>query len=299
MKTYNEMADEVFRIGDERIRYKKKNRAKAVISVVVVAVVAVSAVTFKNALKPANKLINEPEILFEKNVSTDVSDGCLFPDEVTTAENKKDTVTAYSKPYNPEKSDRYWDGNEANSNDRTSYGSSSQFFIPAFPQKNGIKYTGEKITDEEARRYFENNSSIKSSLIASGIDAGNMRISERGYSLISYMGVVDENFELKQNFRNYFVYNGDRIVAIITLYKENGKLYDSPAFGGEWFNYLTDLFAEYKGKEIVFLLAGNAEFAITSDGKIHSYLGYDSKSYFEGVDNLYEKIYCPEAVYVP
>lgn len=299
MKTYNEMADEVFRIGDERIRQKKKNRAKAIVSVVAVAVVAVSAVTLKNALKPGEKKKYEPEFLSEKNITSADSDECSVPYKNITNNDKSDTVTAYSKPYNPEKSDRYWDGNEANSNDRTSYGGSSQFFIPAFPQKNGIKYTGEKITDEEARRYFENNSSIKSSLIASGVDVGDMKISEHGYSLISYMGVIDECLELKQNFRNYFVYNGDRIVAIITLYKENGKLYETPAFGGEWFNYLTELFKEYKGQKIVFLLAGNAEFAVTADGKIHSYVGYDSKAYFDGVDNLYEKIYCPEAVYVP
>lgn len=299
MKTYNEMADEVFRIGDDRIRLKKKNRTKVIVSVAAVALVAVSAVTFKNALKPADILINEPENLIEKDVTSDVSDESLVSAEVTTDNDKSNTVTAYSKTSDSEKGDRYWDGNEADSNDKNSYGGSSQTFIPAFPQKNGIKYTGEKITDEEARRYFENNSSIKSSLIASGVDAGNMKISDHGVSYVSYSGIHDEGLELKQNFRNYFVYNDDKIVALITLYKENGKLYDTPAFGGEWFNYLTDLFVEYKGKEIVFILAGNGEFAVTSDGKIHSYLGYDIKSYFDGVDNLYEKIYCPEAVYVP
>ena len=177
--------------------------------------------------------------------------------------------------------------------------------IPVIPAqagaKPGINITGEKITDSEAKAYFDGNkASISSALTASGVPADGMRISEAGYSHVSYDGTEGKQLELRQNFRDYLVYNGDGdLIAIITLYKENGKLYNTPAFGAPWFPAYNAYLNAHKGQQLLYVYAGPWELIIAPDGTCSSPSGSDASLCLEGVKNPYQYFFSAPATYTP
>ena len=186
------------------------------------------------------------------------------------------------------------------------YGGEYGACIPVVPAatgaKPGVKISGEKITDAEAKKYFEENTWIVSSLSSSGVPADNLKFSEKGYCHVSYDGTEGKQLELKQNFRDYLVYNNGKLVAIVTLTKENGKLSASPAFGGPHFDEFNAFLQKHKGEELLFVYAGWMEIVITPDGECVNPQGYDiSKDY--GLDSLgvnpYSYFYCDAATYTP
>ena len=175
--------------------------------------------------------------------------------------------------------------------------------IPAVPAvtgaKPGVKVVGEAITDAEARTYLRENTWIASALAASGVPADNITYSETGYCHVSYDGVEGKQLELRQNFRDYLAYNGDNLVAIITLTKENGQLSATPAFGGPWFNDYDAFLASHKGEKLLYVYAGFMEIIITPDGKCYNPQGSDVSAYMEGVENPYAYFYNEAATYTP
>ena len=180
-------------------------------------------------------------------------------------------------------------------------GMTGYFCIPALPADREIVAVGEKITDEEAAAYFAGHrSSLVSSLSASGVAADDIRISEKGYGHVCYAGLEGERLEARENFRDYLVYNGDALVAIVTLYKENGQLYATPAFGAPWFAEYAAFLRAHRGEEIVYVYASGAELILTPDGGMYSALaGIVPEYYLQGVEDPYRLFYHPSAVFVP
>ena len=175
------------------------------------------------------------------------------------------------------------------------------FNIPVIPFNREIVTTGEKITDEEAAAYFaERKGSLAQSLGASGVAADNIRISEKGYCHACYSGLEGERLEVRENFRDYLVYNRETLIAIVTLYKENGKLYDTPAFGAPWFSDYAAFLRQHRGEELVYVYAGFAEIILTPDGGMYSALsGIVPEYYMEGTEDPYHVFYHPSDVYIP
>lgn len=183
------------------------------------------------------------------------------------------------------------------------------FCVPALPfdpvtgeRLTEIITTGEALTDAEAAAYFaQNGAHITTSLAASGVPADNIKISEKGYGHVSYNGVEGERLEWRQNFRDYLVYNGDELVAIVTLVKENGQIYDTPAFGAPWFSTYAQILNEHRGEELVYVYAGFAELILAPDGSAYAPVGpgIQPEIYLEGIDDPYHLFYTPGAVYVP
>lgn len=175
------------------------------------------------------------------------------------------------------------------------------FNIPVLPENREIAVVGERITDGEAAAYFaENGAAIKNALSASGVPTDSMRIAEKGYSHVCYTGAQGERLEARVNFRDYPVYNGETLTAIVTLYKENGAIYNTPAFGAAWFADYAAFLAAHRGDALVYVYAGSAEIILTPDGGMYSPLsGIVPQYYMEGVDDPCSLFYCPDAVYVP
>lgn len=177
------------------------------------------------------------------------------------------------------------------------------FFIPlrpAYSASEKLDVTGERLTDEEAGLYLEKNKeTIGSSLSSSGVAADNIRFSEKGYYHLNYNGAEGKPLELKENFRDYLVYNGNKLIAIITLIKENGKVTDSIAFGAPWFDSFNKKLIAHKGEKLIFVWAANAEIIIAPDGSYFSSAGNDVSHYMEGLENPYEFFFTDLAVYIP
>ena len=301
MKTYNEMAEEVFRLGDERIKTAKsrKKSTAAIISAVFVAVIAVTV--WQSGLLNRNSLSFSGESgkgIFTQVTNADESYAKSVQTTSAALENTTGSASAAPKK----------EGNAITSTPKADNGDGGELSggvyggicIPLFPRNEKIEFSGEKITDADAKKYFEQNkASLISSLSASGIYTGSAVIKENGYCHITYSGIENECLTVKQDFRDYLVYNGDKIIAIVTLYKQDGKIYSSPAFGAPWFEDYANYLNQHRGEELLFVYAGQAEIIVAPDGTYRSPLGYNCSQYFEGVENLYSRLYCPEIVYIP
>ena len=171
--------------------------------------------------------------------------------------------------------------------------------IPALPRDRTIQYTGEAVTDEEAAAYFKENTWLQSALTSSGVDAGGLRFAERGYCHVSYDGTEGKPLEVRQNFRDYLVWNGrGELIAIVTLTKENGALSATPAFGGPWFGDYSAFLQQHRGEALVFVYAGWMELVLTPDGGIYNPQGTDAREYI-GFEKLYETFRGGAASYTP
>ena len=183
------------------------------------------------------------------------------------------------------------------------YGGDNKWMIPVTPDvagaKPGVKITGEKITDAEAKAYFKENTWIVSALSSSGVPADNLKFSDKGYCHINYDGTEGKQLEVRQNFRDYLVWNSGKLVAIVTLTKENGKISANPAFGGPWFDEYNAFLQKHKGEKLLFVYAGWMEIVITPNGECVNPQGYDMSGYFDGLDNPYEYFYSEAATYTP
>lgn len=174
------------------------------------------------------------------------------------------------------------------------------WMIPALPRDRTIQYTGEAVTDEEAAAYFKENTWLQSALTSSGVDAGGLRFAEHGYCHVSYDGTEGKPLEVRQNFRDYLVWNGrGDLVAIVTLTKENGVLSATPAFGGPWFGDYSAFLQQHRGEALVFVYAGWIELVITPDNRVCNPQGTDVSRYLEGIENPYEIFRCDAATYTP
>ena len=172
--------------------------------------------------------------------------------------------------------------------------------IPALPSDREIKVTGEMITDEEAQKYFrKNQNSIVSALTSSGVSSNSIKISNKGYGHVNYNGEEGKNFEVRQNYRDYLVYNGNELIAIITLWKENGEIFDTTSFGAKWFNDYNEYLQNHAGEKLVYVYAGWLEIIIAPDNTYFNPMGHDVSAYLEGIDKPYEIFYHETATYIP
>lgn len=287
MKNSNEMLNSLFERRDKYIaeqEIKRKINMKIAVSVCSLCLVAIAGFgiwqsgNFKTTLKP-----------------TDNIQGTVQP-----TENDKSNNTPTTDIGIIQNNDQQTPGNDTPTNDGNGdFYSVGGFMIPYPPQSNSITFTGEKITDEEAAAYFsENKVSIVSSLSSSGVAADNIKISEHGYCFISYDGTEGKGLEVRQNFRNYLVYNGNRLIAIITLAKENGELSNTVSFGAKWFDGYNKFLQAHAGQKLIYVYA-NTEIVIAPDGSYVSPMGYDVSDYLNWSKNPYEWFYSENVVFIP
>ena len=162
----------------------------------------------------------------------------------------------------------------------------------------GIVQTGEVLTEAEADAYLKENAvSIKSSLSASGVSTSGFRIGESGYRHISCAEGADA-YELKMNCFDYVVYNGDGLAAVITLIRENGRIYSSVSFGSPKYEEFDAYLKAHAGEELVFLYIGHAEVVLSHDS-YYTQGDFDVSPLFGEIAMPFEHFRSDEAVYVP
>ena len=239
----------------------------------------------------------------------------------SSSESEAKAPSSSSSESKAESSSSALDSSELNPNERVG----GQVFIAAIPNNNRTQVIGEKITEEEARDYFTKNAaSLEGSLAASGVEiaeiwydgaesnfmgtvlcAKGSLLFKKGYCHVSYDGNTDESkpgLTVKQNFMDFHVYNAGRLVAIVTLVKENGLIYGTPAFGAPWFNSFNNALNKYAGQKVLFLYAGAMAYAIAPDGKVIHPQGYESSVKDSGLDEFpdaYNWFYNEQCVYTP
>ena len=128
-----------------------------------------------------------------------------------------------------------------------------------------IIYTGEVLTDEDAAWYFrEEGGAIRQSLASGGVPVEEFRIARHGYYHLS----LGESLTVRQDLRDYLVYNGSRLVAILTLVMENGNIYCTPGFGAPWYDGFSAFLEDHAGQALLFLYCGSQELVLTPEDEL-------------------------------
>lgn len=133
-----------------------------------------------------------------------------------------------------------------------------------------VKIKGTSITDDELEKYIkENAKSIVSGIAFDSKYGGNgeYKICTKGYSHLT----TDENgLWINLDFVDCIITKSGKIVGIVTVFKDNGKLHNSVAYGGTAFDNLQRAFDENPGKELVFVYDGmTPEIIISPDNKMY------------------------------
>ena len=107
-------------------------------------------------------------------------------------------------------------------------------------------------------------------------------------------------YSVNQGFRDYLVYNGDTLVSIVTVTKDDdGRISSSVSFGADDYYRSFDKFIKQNaGKEIIFLYVGNIEVLLTEDYAPFS-VGHNVSPLFENIRDPFEAFYNEDIVYVP
>ena len=293
MKNYNEIADSVLARRDEYIKNQKTKRKKAVVGISVIcsfAIMFFGIGLWQKGLFRADtssaKIIEVTDAMQGKT-NVDIKQNTSSKTE-KTSESASEWVSE-----NEIKEEEFPDGG-------ISGGHSDGVCIPVLPFDRSIEVTGKEITDEEAKEYFNaNKNRIFSTLSASGVSTDSLKISEKGYCHVNYNGTEGKCFEVRQNYRDYLVYNGNKLVAIITLYEDNGQVYDTLSLGAPWFDNYNSFLQNHKGEELVYVYAGWFELIIAPDNTYCNPMNYNTAGYLDGVEKPYEIFYHEKAVYVP
>lgn len=180
--------------------------------------------------------------------------------------------------------------------------------VPLSPVSD-ILFNGSDLTDNEGYGYLcENYGSIKSSLSASGVPVSDMKISEHGFRHIKCENKTSADYEetldlteysVNQGFRDYLIYNGEALVSIVTVTKdEDGHIGSSISFGADDYYRSFDKFIKQNaGKEIIFLYVGNIEVLLTEDYAPFS-VGHNVSPLFENMRDPFNAFYSESVVYV-
>lgn len=166
----------------------------------------------------------------------------------------------------------------------------------------GIARREETLDEATADRYIaENKGQILYSLSMSGVPTdGSVTVSEQGYTHLNLSGGGSWK-ELATDFRDYLIYNDDRLVAILTLWIMDGEVHASPAFGAPWFDDYNAFLQQHKGEALAFVYVGGmTEAVITPQGDVLSPMGLDLSAQFPDSKkgNYYEYLAYPENTYV-
>ena len=188
-------------------------------------------------------------------------------------------------------------------------GEGGGFNVPLTPVSD-ILFRGADLSDGEGYAYLcENYGSIKSSLSASGVNVSDMKISEHGFRHIKCERTASADneetldltvYSVNQGFRDYLIYNGDTLVSIVTVTKdEDGRMGSSISFGADDYYRSFDRFIKQNaGKETIFLYVGMTEVILTKDLAPFS-VAHDVSPLFENINDPFDAFYSEAVVYVP
>ena len=131
-----------------------------------------------------------------------------------------------------------------------------------------IKRTGEDciLTVEEANAFMnERLPEYREDLRASGLVIDDLRFAPNG---CSHVRTGDSGNELILNARDFLLYDGDELVAMVTVIKEPDRISGGLAWGGPWFSEYQAFLEAHRGEALVYLYVGDVEAILTPDGQI-------------------------------
>lgn len=175
--------------------------------------------------------------------------------------------------------------------------------IPAIRQileAGGISFSGSRITEEEAAAYFEAyGEAILQELAAGGVKVKEPHFSETG---VSHVRIAEGKAVCKTDWRDYLLFDGEALAAIVTLSREDGPLRHFTMWGGSWQKSYASFLAAHKGEELVYVYVENGgaeDVILTASGEAVSPLGTSMKQFFPGDFDYYSALKTTYNVLVP
>ncbi|MBR0087767.1 MAG: hypothetical protein IJL98_08530 [Lachnospiraceae bacterium] len=161
-----------------------------------------------------------------------------------------------------------------------------------------VIHRSEVLTAEEAMDHVNKNlQGYVNQLNASGVPVESLHVRGNAYSMLN---LGKKKNELADNFRYILLYDqDDRLKAIQSLGKENGRIYESLSFGGPWFDEFSSLLDEYQGQELVCVFFRYSDVLIAPDNRILMPQGYDTDKYFPAGTDYYSAFKTPDNVLIP
>ena len=154
-----------------------------------------------------------------------------------------------------------------------------------------------KFTDNEIVEYLSNaKEAIMNDLKASGINVSRLTIKEKGYS---HIRTGDDGNSIAVNWRDYLAYDGDKLVAIIQVTKEETGIKHFVLFGAQWFSHYNELMQQNSGVELVYIYIGDVEAFITPNNEVIPLMDVDISSTLEPNKEYYEFFKTQYNVYIP
>ena len=152
------------------------------------------------------------------------------------------------------------------------------------------------VFDEEAALYLNGaKDSIRNTLIASGISVGDIRI-KGGYS---HVRTGKDGNSLAVDWRDYLIYDGAELVAIVSVTKDGSGMKHHLMFGGAWFSDYAALLEQYEGIPLVYLYIGDVEAFVLPDHSVISLMGADVSAATEDGTAYYEYFFTTYNTYTP
>ena len=154
-----------------------------------------------------------------------------------------------------------------------------------------------KFTDNEAVEYLSNaKEAIANDLKVSGINVSRLEIKEKGYS---HIRTGDDGNSIAVNWRDYLAYDGDKLVAIIQVTKEETGIKHFILFGAQWFSHYNELMQQNSGVELVYIYIGDVEAFITPNNEVIPLMDVDISSTLEPNKDYYKFFKTQYNVYIP
>lgn len=156
-----------------------------------------------------------------------------------------------------------------------------------------VKLQGEMLTPTEGADYIKKNAVSNASALRADpiIGPGELQFSTVGYRHLTYS--EEEGLFVNTAFMDYPVFRNGQVIAVVTVYKDNGKVYGCPAYGGPGLAQLNKALDADPDSDVVFIYYGECpEAFITKDNtfyfnpvSIPVVKGNDYYSFFKGHGN--------------
>ncbi len=164
---------------------------------------------------------------------------------------------------------------------------------------DSLVITGEEfaISDEQVYAHLQlTKGNIMQTLHVSGITVSDLTFTPKGYSPIH---TGDNGNSLAVDWRTFLAFDGDKLVAIIEVTKDEKGLHTHLAFGGPGFGYYKQLLDTYKGQELVFLYIGDIVAFVTPDNTVVPSADLVLSAFIEPDYPYYQYFKTPYNTFVP
>ncbi len=166
----------------------------------------------------------------------------------------------------------------------------------ALPRDGRLERVGEGFSDADVLALLQ---ALVSSPTGLGLsENAELTLIEAGHAHVRLPETPEDPAVITADFRDYYVTENGKIAAILTVAKEDGRFFVTPAFGAPWFGALTDFLNAHRGEKLLAVYMGPLDVLIAPDGDLFL-PGEADPTALPDAEALYASLFTEEAAYAP